>query len=127
MPRTTAASDAKLLADHHLAVFGGRVIHDARAPVDDVTLARLARRLAGPIPKRQPGGAPQERRQAGCLRPQGRVRGARSAGRRARPGRRLASIAARLRRLLLREAPDPNRRRLPLPVRAQLGQLAILV
>ena len=35
-------------------------------------------------------------------------------------------IAVRLRRFLLHEAPDPNRRRLLLPVRAQLGQFGAL-
>ena len=35
-------------------------------------------------------------------------------------------IAVRLRRFLLHEAPDPNRRRLLLPVRAQLGQFEAL-
>jgi IS4 transposase len=34
-------------------------------------------------------------------------------------------IARRLQRLLLHEAPDPNRSRLLLPVRAQLGQMAL--
>jgi len=40
------------------------------------------------------------------------------------PGRRCL-LALRLRRLLLHEARDPNRRRLLLPVRAQLGQMKV--
>jgi hypothetical protein len=36
-----------------------------------------------------------------------------------------ALLARRLRRLILHEARDPNRRRLLLPVRAQLGQLKV--